>query len=219
MLWVLVGLVASLFGRRPTLAVVLSWVELHHWLARHVLGIRIAVDGAIPHGPVPDRGQAPVDVRDARDGADRDTLPIIVMKKELRRHSALRLADPALWRHSGRAVGGREGASGAGRGGRARRSRAAGRSSSIPKERVCGSAKRPALQSGFAGAVPRARPAGRSGRGRQRTPCGAAASSIAAERSRSRSARRSPPGFKRDEIEARVHAAINALELGAEARA
>ena len=35
----------------------------------------------------------------------------------------------------------------------------------------------------------------------------------------SRSARPIPPGLKRDEIEARVHAAINALELAPEARA
>jgi len=50
-LWVLVGVFVSLFGRRPTLAVVLSWVEISHWLARHVLGIRIRVEGAIPRGP------------------------------------------------------------------------------------------------------------------------------------------------------------------------
>ena len=47
----LAGVIASLFGRRPTLAVVLSWVELHHWLAEHVLGIRTRVEGAIPPGP------------------------------------------------------------------------------------------------------------------------------------------------------------------------
>jgi 1-acyl-sn-glycerol-3-phosphate acyltransferase len=50
-LWVLIGGVAALFGRRPTLAVVLSWVEFHHWLARYVLGIRTRVEGAIPPGP------------------------------------------------------------------------------------------------------------------------------------------------------------------------
>ena len=51
-LWVLAGVPVSLFGRRPTLAVVLSWVDMHHWLARHVLGIRIRVEGEIPRGPV-----------------------------------------------------------------------------------------------------------------------------------------------------------------------
>jgi len=51
LLWVLVGIIASLFGRRPTLAVVLSWTELNHWLAEHILGIRVRVEGAIPPGP------------------------------------------------------------------------------------------------------------------------------------------------------------------------
>ena len=37
--WVLAGLIASLFGRGPTLAVVLSWVAVHRWLAEHLLGI------------------------------------------------------------------------------------------------------------------------------------------------------------------------------------
>ena len=49
-LWVLFGIVATLFGQRPTLAVVLSWVDLHHWLCTHVLGIRTSVEGAIPPG-------------------------------------------------------------------------------------------------------------------------------------------------------------------------
>ena len=47
-LWVLGGLVASLFGRRPTLAVVLSWAELHHWLVRNVLGIKSASTARVP---------------------------------------------------------------------------------------------------------------------------------------------------------------------------
>ena len=51
-LWVLGGIVASLFGQRPTLAVVLSWAEIHHWLARHILGIHVRVEGRIPLGPL-----------------------------------------------------------------------------------------------------------------------------------------------------------------------
>ena len=50
-LWVLLGVIATLFGRRATLAIVLSWVELHHWLCEHVLGIRTRVEGTIPPGP------------------------------------------------------------------------------------------------------------------------------------------------------------------------
>ena len=44
-------MVACLLGPRATLAVVLSWVEFHHWLVTRVLGIRISVDGEIPPGP------------------------------------------------------------------------------------------------------------------------------------------------------------------------
>ena len=50
-LWVLAGMIASLFGRRPTLAVVLSWVDFHNWLARNLLHIRSRVEGDIPTGP------------------------------------------------------------------------------------------------------------------------------------------------------------------------
>ena len=49
-LWVLAGITASLLGRRPMFAVVLSWVEFHHWLADHVLGISVSVEGDIPSG-------------------------------------------------------------------------------------------------------------------------------------------------------------------------
>jgi len=44
-LWVLIGVVASLFGGRATLAIVLSWAQLHHWLVANVLAIRIRVEG------------------------------------------------------------------------------------------------------------------------------------------------------------------------------
>jgi len=37
-LWVVIGAPISLLGRKPTLAVVLSWVDMHHWLARHEIG-------------------------------------------------------------------------------------------------------------------------------------------------------------------------------------
>jgi 1-acyl-sn-glycerol-3-phosphate acyltransferase len=43
LLWVLAGLVAGLIGRKPTLAVVLNWVALHHWLVRNLLGIRLRI--------------------------------------------------------------------------------------------------------------------------------------------------------------------------------
>src|SRR4051794_1353769 len=50
LLWVLAGIVASLFGRAPTMKVVLSWVEFHHWLTGNLLGIRPRVEGVLPTG-------------------------------------------------------------------------------------------------------------------------------------------------------------------------
>ena len=80
--WVLVGVVASLFGRRITLAVVLSWVEFHHWLVEHVLGIHIRVDGEIP------AGQSLIAVKhqsmlETMEMVRLTQLPVIVIKKEL----------------------------------------------------------------------------------------------------------------------------------------
>ena len=51
-LWVLTGTVASAFGRPPTLKVVLSWCDFHHWLTVNLLGIRTRVEGNFPQGAV-----------------------------------------------------------------------------------------------------------------------------------------------------------------------
>jgi 1-acyl-sn-glycerol-3-phosphate acyltransferase len=81
-LWVLAGLVASPFGRRPTLAVVLSWVEVHHWLAEHVLEIRTRIEGTIPRGAylIAVKHQS---MYETLEMVRLTTLPVIVMKKEL----------------------------------------------------------------------------------------------------------------------------------------
>src|SRR3982750_3177058 len=81
-LWVLAGIVASLFGRRPTFAVVLSWVELHHWLCEHVLGVRTRVVGTIPSGPhlIAVKHQAMFEMIEM---VCLCHLPVIVMKQEL----------------------------------------------------------------------------------------------------------------------------------------
>lgn len=80
--WVLAGVVAALFGRRPTLAVVLSWVELHHWLARNLLGIRIRVEGTIPSGAhlIAVKHQSMLETLEM---VRLTHLPVIVIKKEL----------------------------------------------------------------------------------------------------------------------------------------
>jgi 1-acyl-sn-glycerol-3-phosphate acyltransferase len=82
-IWVLVGVVATLFGRQPTLAVVLNWVDCHHWLAEHVLGIRTRVIGTIPEGPnlIAVKHQSMFETLEMVRLAE---LPVIVMKKELR---------------------------------------------------------------------------------------------------------------------------------------
>jgi len=81
-LWVLVGMVAILIGQRPTRAVVLNWVEMHHWLVRYVLGIRLRVEGEIPAGTylIAVKHQSMLETLEMVRLAK---LPIIVMKKEL----------------------------------------------------------------------------------------------------------------------------------------
>ena len=80
--WVLAGIVASLLGRRPTLAIVLSWVDVHHWLARNILGIRIRLEGAITPGPhlIAVKHQSMFETLEM---VRLSRLPIIVMKQEL----------------------------------------------------------------------------------------------------------------------------------------
>src|SRR2546423_2166869 len=81
-LWVLVGVIATWFGRRPTLAVVLSWVELNHWVCEHVLGIRSRVIGEIPPGPhlIAVKHQSMFETLEM---VRLSKLPVMVMKKEL----------------------------------------------------------------------------------------------------------------------------------------
>jgi 1-acyl-sn-glycerol-3-phosphate acyltransferase len=81
-LWVLAGIGASPFGQRPTLAVVISWANLHHWLVENVLRIRIRVDGEIPAEPhlIAVKHQSMLETLEMF----RIThLPVIVIKKEL----------------------------------------------------------------------------------------------------------------------------------------
>jgi 1-acyl-sn-glycerol-3-phosphate acyltransferase len=214
-LWVLAGIVASLFGRRPTLAVVLSWVEVHHWLAGHVLGIRTRVEGAIPPGPhlIAVKHQAMFETLEM---VRLSKPPVIVMKREL--------ADIPLFGFMTR----RYGVIPVDRtaGAKALREMAAAGKDAVEADRPVlifpeGTRVRlgetPPLRSGFAGlyralglpVVPVAMDSGRLwGRGlvkRSGTVTFRIGEII-------------PSGLKRDEIEARVHTAINALESGAKAR-
>jgi len=208
--WVLVGIVATLVSRGATLAVVLSWVELHHWLASHVLGIRIIVEGEIPPGQhlVAVKHQSMLETMEM---VRITNLPVIVIKKELadiplfgrmtRRYGVIAVersagakALRALVAQGGEAI-------------------ATGRPVIIyPEGTRVRVGEAPPLKSGFAAlyralglsVVPVAVDSGRLwGRGfihRGGTVTLKVGEVI-------------PPGLKRDEIEARVHAAINALEL------
>ena len=214
LLWVLAGIVASLFGRRPTLAVVLSWVELHHWLADHVLGIRPRVEGSIPPGPhlIAVKHQSMFETVEM---VRITHLPVIVIKRELadiplfgfmtRRYGVIAVERSAGAKALRRLVAeGREAV-------------ATGRSVLIyPEGTRVRLGQRPRLKSGFAAlyralglpVVPVAVDSGRLwGRGlvhRSGTVTLKIGETI-------------PAGLERDEIEARVHAAINALELAPKA--
>ncbi|HXC73063.1 MAG TPA: lysophospholipid acyltransferase family protein [Sphingomicrobium sp.] len=215
-IWVLAGIVASLFGRRPTLAVVLSWVDLHHKLATHVLGIRTRIDGALPAGPhlIAVKHQA---MYETLEMVRLTHLPVVVMKKEL--------ADIPLFGFMTRQYGviPVERSAGA----KALRAMVAGAQDAIaagrpvaiyPEGTRVRVGETPELKSGFAAlyrtlglpVVPVAVDSGRLwGRGlvhQSGTVTFKVGGTI-------------PPGLKRADVEARVHAAINALELAPQSRA
>jgi len=216
LLWVLAGIVASLFGRRPTLAVVLSWADVHHWLSENVLGIRTRVEGAIPPGPhlIAVKHQSMFETIEM---VRISQLPVIVIKRELaaiplfgfmtRRYGVIPVersagakALRALVKDGEEAV-------------------AEGRSVIIyPEGTRVRVGETPPLKSGLAAlyralglpVVPVAVDSGRLwGRGLVHRS-GVVTLKVG---------QTIPAGLKRDEIEARVHAAINALESGAQASA
>jgi 1-acyl-sn-glycerol-3-phosphate acyltransferase len=208
-LWVLAGLVASLIGRRATLAVVLSWVDAHHWLASHQLGIQVRIEGAIPSGPylIAAKHQS---VFETLEMVRLAHLPIIVMKKELadiplfglltRRYGIIAVERSAGAKALRTLVS--EG----------RRALESGRPVIIyPEGTRVRVGQTPPLKSGFAAlyralglpVVPVAIDSGRLwGRGLVHRP-GTVTFRIGEP---------IPAGLPREEIEARVHAAINLLE-------
>jgi 1-acyl-sn-glycerol-3-phosphate acyltransferase len=214
LLWVLGGLVASVFGERPTLAVVLSWVDVHHRLARHVLGIETRVEGVIPAGAhlIAVKHQSMFETLEM---VRLTNLPIIVMKKELsdiplfgfmtRRYGVIPVERSAGAKALRALV--KEG----------RKSVATGRPVIIYPEgtRVPVGAT-PPLKSGFAAlyralglpVIPVAVDSGRLWGSGLVHRSGVVTFKVGEP---------IPAGLSRDEIEARVHAAINALELAPEA--
>ena len=206
--WVLAGMLATPFGRRATLAVVLSWVAMHHWLTRHLLGIRSKVVGSIPAGPhlIAVKHQS---MYETLEMVRITNLPVIVIKKELsdiplfglmtRRYGVIPVERSAGAKALRNLVA------------EAQAARATGRPVIIyPEGTRVGPGETPQLKSGFVAlyralglpVVPVAVDSGRLwGRGlvhRSGTITFQIGETI-------------PPGLNRDEFEARVHAAINAL--------
>lgn len=215
-LWVLFGVPATLLGRGPTLAIVRRWCDFHHWLARTVLGIRVRLEGEIPPGShlIAVKHQSMFETLEM---VRLSQLPIIVLKKELadlplfgfmtRRYGVIPVERTAGAKALRRLV--EEG----------RQAVASGRPVVIyPEGTRVAVGEAPPLKSGFAAmyralglpVVPIALDSGRLwGRGlvhRSGTITFKVGETI-------------PAGLPREEIEARVHAAINALELGPKARA
>jgi 1-acyl-sn-glycerol-3-phosphate acyltransferase len=208
LLWVLAGIVASLYGQRPTLAVVRSWVDVSHWLARYVLGIRIRVEGEVPPGPhlIAVKHESMFETIEMLRHAK---LPVIVVKTELadmplfgfmtRRYGVIPVDRSAGAKALRKLV--EEG----------KQALASGRPVIIyPEGTRVRAGEAPPLKSGFAAlyralglpVVPIAVDSGRLwGRGLIHQP-GTVTFKIGEP---------IPPGLKRDDIEARVHLAINAL--------
>ncbi|HVL78352.1 MAG TPA: lysophospholipid acyltransferase family protein [Sphingomicrobium sp.] len=204
------GLAAGAFGTAPARRMVRRWADIHHWLCDNLLGIRQEVEGAIPPGAhlIAVKHQSMYETIQMVRIAD---TPVVVLKRELthiplfgwitRRYGVIPVDRRAGAKALRQMVAmGRDAV-------------AADRSVIIYPEgtRVPPGAT-PPLRSGFAGlyralnlpVVPVAVDSGRLwGRGlvkRRGTIQFRVGETI-------------PAGLKRDEIEGRVHAAINALEL------
>jgi 1-acyl-sn-glycerol-3-phosphate acyltransferase len=82
LLYVLTVIAVSPMGTPPVRKVVHGWSSFHHWLVRHVLGIRFEWDGRIPDGPylIAVKHQAMVETIEALRFAP---TPVVVMKREL----------------------------------------------------------------------------------------------------------------------------------------
>lgn len=208
LVYVLTVIAVSPFGSKPVRAVVHGWSAYHYWLVRHVLAIRFEWDGQIPEGPylIAVKHQAMVETVEALRFA---RTPVVVMKREL---TSMPLFGWVTLRY---------GAIGVDRDAGARALRemmakgkqavAEGRPVVIfPEGTRVSPGERPELRPGFAGlyralglpVVPVAHDSGllwsRGLQKRSGTIHFKVGETI-------------PAGLKRDEVEARVHAAINAL--------
>ena len=208
LLFVLAIIAATPFGDRPVRQLVHRWALFHYWLVRRVLDIRFEWDGEIPNGPflIAVKHQAMVEAVDTLRFA---RLPVVVMKREL--------VNMPLWGRAAR----RYGVIGVDRDAGARALRemmALGRAAAkegrpviiFPEGTRVAYGTAPELRPGFAGlyraiglpVVPVAIDSGRL------WPRGFVkhAGTI-----HFKVGETIPPGLKRNDVERRVHEAINAL--------
>ena len=208
LLYVIAGLSLGLFATRPMQAVVHGWADLHEWLSVHLLGVRMRIEGTLPDGPclIAVKHESMYETIQMLRIAD---TPVVVLKHEL--------ADMPLFGWMTRRYGvipvDREA------GPKALRTMLTAAKQAIANRRPVAifpegtrvpPGERPPLRSGFAGlyrvlglpVVPIAMDSGRLwGRGLMKRP-GLVTFQVQDI---------IPAGLPRDEIEARVHAAINAL--------
>jgi len=201
--------ISALFGQRAVIAHANVWTAFHRWCARVFLGVRVRVEGVRPAGPAlyAAKHQAMFETLELQSLLDG---PAMVLKEEL--------ADIPVWGWSARRYGAlvidrnasatalrqmmREG----------KAAKAAGRSVLIfPEGTRVKPGETPPLKSGFAGlyrtlAMPTVPVALDSGVLMPKT--GAKHAGVITIRF----GEVIPPGLPREEIDARVHSAINALE-------
>jgi 1-acyl-sn-glycerol-3-phosphate acyltransferase len=208
LLFVLAILVSVPLGTRAVQSCVHAWARFHHWLVRNILGIRFAWDGAIPEGRylIAVKHQAMVEAVDTLRFAH---MPVVVMKREL--------SHMPLWGKAARAYGvigvDRDAGASALREMmvEAKKAAASGRPVLIfPEGTRVPVGEAPSLRPGFAGlyrvlglpVVPVALDSGRLWPRGFVKHAGTIHFKVGEV---------IQPGLKRDEVEARVHAAINAL--------
>lgn len=209
-LFVLAGLTASLFGKKATRSLVKTWSRFGYRLANSVLGIRSEVIGSVPDGAmlIAVKHQSMYETLEIVRIAD---TPTVVLKREL---TWIPLFGWLTRRYGVIAVD-------RGAGPSALRAMVAAGREAIAEERPIaiypegtrvGVGETPPLQAGFAGlyralglpVVPVATDSGRLWPRRRLLKSPGTVHFIVGETI--------PPGLSRAEVEARVHAAINALE-------
>lgn len=208
LVYVLAAFPAAALGTGPLRKVVHGWANYHYWLVRHVLGIRFQWDGEIPKGPylIAVKHEAMVEAVDTLRFA---RTPVVVMKREL---TTMPLFGWVTRKYGVIGVD-RDAGAKALREMMAKGKEAASEGRPIiifPEGTRIPHGEAPALRPGFAGlyralglpVVPIAQDSGKL------WPRGLIKQSGTIH---FKVGETIPAGLKRDEIEARVHAAINAL--------